>query len=125
MNLGKLEGEFTWYLRDFLYFTNILSFLLKKPLGGLKGRLEKVKLCAHLLWCKSGPIPLISVEPLWICQSADEQDPSTKGVCVAWGGLLSGAKAEKTDEHGFSAAWCTGCGRKGCKAPRDLEGLTF
>lgn len=30
MNLGKLEGEFTWYLRDFLGFTNILSFLLKK-----------------------------------------------------------------------------------------------
>jgi len=38
MNLGKLEGEFTWYLRDFLCLTNTLSFLLKKPLGGLKGR---------------------------------------------------------------------------------------
>lgn len=30
MNLGKLEGEFTWYLRDFLCLTNTLSFLLKK-----------------------------------------------------------------------------------------------
>lgn len=30
MVLGKLEGEFTWYLRDFLCFTNTLSFLLKK-----------------------------------------------------------------------------------------------
>lgn len=28
--LGKLEGESTWYLRDFLCFTNILSFLLKQ-----------------------------------------------------------------------------------------------
>lgn len=28
--LGKLEGESTWYLRDFLCLTNILSFLLKQ-----------------------------------------------------------------------------------------------
>lgn len=67
MNLGKLEGEFTWYLRDFLGFTNILSFLLKKPLGGVKGRREKVRLCSRLLWSKSRPTPLISTELLWIC----------------------------------------------------------
>lgn len=32
MKLGKLGGEFTWYLRDFLCFTNILPFLLKKTI---------------------------------------------------------------------------------------------
>lgn len=106
MNQGKLEREFTWYLRDFLCFTNILSFLLKKPLGGLEGRREKVRPCARLLGRKSGPIPLISVEPLWICQSAEERAPSAAGVCVARGGRFRTGKAEKRDELGFSAGRC-------------------
>jgi len=97
MNLGKLEGEFTWYLRDFLCFTNILSFLLKKtPLGCVKGRREKVKPRAHLLWRKSGPIPLISVEPLWICRGADEQAPSARGACAAAGRLARWSGSRKS-----------------------------
>lgn len=68
MNLGKLEGEFTWYLRDFLGFTNILSFLLKKKKHEeVQGRREKVRLCSRLLCSKSRAAPLISEELLRIC----------------------------------------------------------
>lgn len=119
MNLGKLEGEFTWYLRDFLGFTNILSFLLKKPLGGVKGRREKVRLCSRLLWSKSRPTPLISVEPLWICRSAAERDPRPDSHGLP-GVMFCSLEAEKMDELGFPGTWCTAWASRGCKTPQNL-----
>lgn len=101
-----------------LFYKYFIFSIKKKPLGGLKGRREKVKPCARLLWCKSGPTPLISAEPLWICQSADERDPSAKGACVARGGSLRGAKAEKADELGFlCSVVCSLWKEKGVKPP--------
>lgn len=70
---GKIRRGIYMVFEGFpLFYKYFIFSIKKKPLGGLKGRREKVKLCAHLLWCKSGPIHLISVRPRWICQSVDK-----------------------------------------------------
>lgn len=95
---GKIRRGIYMVFEGFPWFYKYFIFSIKKPLGGVKGRQEKVRLCSRLLWSKSSPAPLISVQPLWICGTAQPgllghvcslQTPEVPGLslcCSAWAG---------------------------------------
>lgn len=88
------EG-FPWFYKYFI------SSIKRKPLGGVKGRREKVRLCSRLLWSKSRPTPLISAEPLWICRA---------GSSLGLPGVSSCSL--ETQKHGSAQLFCYSLGKE-------------
>lgn len=98
---------FEGFPRFYKYF---IFPIKKRPLGGVEGRREKVRLCSRLLCSQSRPTPLISAQPLWICGS---------GICTP-ACLGSALPAPKDGSARNFCKFCTAWARRGWETARNL-----
>lgn len=96
---GKIRRGIYMVFEGFPWFYKYFIFSIKrKPLGGVEGRREKVRLCSRLLWSKSRPTPLISEEPLWICRAGSSHGLPGLGSCSL-----------ETQKQGSAQLFCSVC----------------